>query len=335
MGEFYQYTNKYMPVINRELNTFCDSLFSKTYPGLLEIFRYHLGLDVSNSGQGKRLRPLLVLLSAEGAGSKWSNALPSAIAVELVHNFSLIHDDIEDNGLTRRGQEAVWVKWGLPIGLNAGDAMFAAAFIAINGLSNTVGNDKTIQAAQLLAETCIELTRGQHLDLSFEKDGEVSIDDYFRMIEGKTAALFACCTKMGALVGGLDGKGVENYGMFGHYLGMAFQIYDDWLGVWGDTRQTGKSTNSDLVEGKKSLPVLLGFEHSSRFLERWSDGQITDADAGEIADWLREDGVEFRVREEFFRWQDLLRGQLVRLDCSASVLAVMEELVEQLTIRTK
>ena len=138
MGELSEYTNKYMPVFNRELDLFCDSLFIETNPDLLEIFRYHLGLEASNGGQGKRLRPLLVLLCTEGASSEWRNALPAAIAVELVHNFSLIHDDIEDNGLTRRGREAVWIKWGLPIGLNAGDAMFAAAFIAINGLSNTV-----------------------------------------------------------------------------------------------------------------------------------------------------------------------------------------------------
>lgn len=335
MGELSEYTNKYMPVFNRELDLFCDSIFIKTNPDLLEIFRYHLGLEASNRGQGKRLRPLLVLLCTEGARSEWRNALPAAIAVELVHNFSLIHDDIEDNGLTRRGREAVWIKWGLPIGLNAGDAMFAAAFIAINGLSKTIGNDKTLKAAQLLAETCISLTQGQHLDLSFEQEKKVSTDDYFRMIQGKTAALFACCAKMGALIGGLDDNGSDSFGEFGHYLGMAFQIYDDWLGVWGDPRETGKSASSDLVEGKKSLPVLVGFERSSRFIKRWNEGPVTDSDAGEIAEWLREDGVELHIREEFLGWHDQLRGQLLRLDCRSSIRAVLEELIEQLTIRTK
>ena len=335
MGGLNLFINKYMPVFNQRLELFCESLFSENDSGLLDIFRYHLGLEPSGNGHGKRLRSLIVFLCAEGAGAEWQNAMPAAIAVELVHNFSLIHDDIEDNGLERRGREAVWVKWGLPIGLNAGDAMFASAFMAINKLSEMIGWEKTIQAAQLLAETCMGLTQGQHLDLSFEQEEQVSTDDYFRMIKGKTAALFACCARMGAIMGGLDDKGSENYGQFGHYLGMAFQIYDDWLGIWGDPRETGKSVCSDLIEGKKSLPVLVGLEQSDRFIARWNKKPITDSDAGEIAEWLREDGVELHVKEEFLKWHEQLRGQIKLLDCRSSIRAALEELTEQLTIRTK
>jgi len=335
MTDLNHIINKYMPVFNQDLYLFCESLFSNNDSGLLEIFRYHLGWELSKKGHGKRLRPLIIFLCAEGAGAKWRNAVPAAIAVELVHNFSLIHDDIEDNGIERRGQEAVWVKWGLPIGLNAGDAMLASAFLAINDLSNRIGSAKTIQATRLMTETCIELTRGQHLDLSFEKQKQVSTDEYFRMIQGKTAALFACCGKLGALIGGLDDNGLDSYGVFGHYLGMAFQIYDDWLGIWGDPRETGKSVCSDLIEGKKSLPVLVGLERSNRFIARWNEKPITESDADEIAEWLREDGVEFQVREEFLKWHEQLRGQLMRLDCKSTIREVLEELIEQLTIRTK
>ena len=335
MGELNQYINKYMPVFNQKLGLFCESLFSDNESGLQDIFRYHLGLEQTNNGHGKRLRPLIVLLCAEGAGAEWRNAMPAAIAGELVHNFSLIHDDIEDNSLERRGREGVWVKWGLPIGLNAGDAMFASAFMAIHDLSETIGWEKTIQAAQLLAETCMGLTKGQHLDLSFEQEEQVSTDDYFRMIQGKTAALFASCARMGAIIGGLDEKGSDNYGQFGHCLGMAFQIYDDWLGVWGDPRKTGKSACSDLIEGKKSLPVLMGLEQTERFFARWNERPVTDSNAGEIAVWLREDGVELHVREEFLKWHEQSRGQIKLLDCRSSIRAALEELTEQLTIRTK
>jgi len=326
---------EYLPVFNRELALFCDDLFSKSNPQLLEIFRYHLGLNLTDSGQGKRIRPLLVLLCAEGSGSNWHNALPAAVAVELIHNFSLIHDDIEDNGTTRRGQEAVWVKWGLPIAISAGDVMFSAAFASLNQLFKTVGQKTALQASHLLAETCLHLTQGQHLDLTFQIENNVTIEDYYRMIEGKTAALFACCTKIGALISGLEEKSIEDFRLFGHYLGVSFQIYDDWLGIWGDSVQTGKSASSDLVEGKKSLPVLYGLEQSHRFHKRWDDGPIIESDAIEIAGWLREDGVESRVRNEFLRWHKCLQGQLEHLNCGPSLRSNLDELIEQLTIRTK
>ncbi len=276
-----------------------------------------------------------MLLCTEGVGSDWQTAIPAAVAIELVHNFSLIHDDIEDNGLTRRGQEAVWVKWGLPIGLNSGDAMFAAAFKSIYGLTELLGSEKTLRAAELLTTTCLLLTQGQHLDLTYEDKKRIKIGDYFRMIEGKTAALFACCTHMGALIGDLDGEKLESYRQFGHFLGIAFQIYDDWLGIWGDPEQTGKSACSDLVESKQTLPVLLGLENSGRFKDRWNGLPITESEAIDIAGWLKEDGVELLVRNEFFRWHEKMHEELRILECSEPVKSALGELSEQLTMRKK
>ncbi|MDP2989597.1 MAG: polyprenyl synthetase family protein, partial [Kiritimatiellota bacterium] len=168
---------------------------------------------------------MLTLLCAEGSGGDWKFALPAAAAIELIHNFSLIHDDIEDNGLTRRSKETVWVRWGLPKGLNAGDAMFASAFKMINELRKAVGSETAIEAVELLSSTCLKLTAGQHLDLDFENRENVAIHEYYEMISGKTAALLACCTQMGALVGGMEKESQLQYSKFGNELGMAFQMY--------------------------------------------------------------------------------------------------------------
>jgi geranylgeranyl diphosphate synthase, type I len=140
---------------------------------------------------------------------------------------------------------------------------------------------------------------------------------------------------LGALIGGLNGKKRELYGQYGYALGMSFQIYDDWLGIWGDAQETGKSSSSDLVEGKKSLPVIWGLEKSTRFKYRWKKGPISDAEAGEMAEFLREDGVELRVREEFTRWHDNAIHTLNLLDGSQSVKSALAELGEQLSIRTQ
>ena len=225
-----------------------------------------MGLDDDPEKQGKRVRPLLTFLCAEGSGGNWESAIPAAISIELIHNFSLIHDDIEDNGLSRRSKETVWAKWGLAKGINSGDAMFTSAFIALKKMKDTLPSESLIDAFRLLSETCLELTIGQQLDIDFETRENITIANYYRMISGKTAALLSCCTQMGALISGLGSEEQLRYSKFGKELGMAFQIYDDWLGIWGDPLVTGKSASSDLVEGKKSLPVLIGWKNQRDFM---------------------------------------------------------------------
>ena len=189
--------------------------------------------------------------------------------------------------------------------------------------------------AELLASTCMQLTEGQHLDLVFQTRESVSVSEYFRMIEGKTAALFACCTQLGALIGEANKEEVERFRKFGGNLGISFQIYDDWLGVWGDAQQTGKPSYSDLVDGKRSLPVLFGLEQSDRFSERWQKKSVSESEATLMAEWLREDGVELRVREEFAQWHKKTLDELNQLNCSQSVKMALLELCEQLSIREK
>src|SRR5687767_9717520 len=192
-----------------------------------EMLTYHMGWTGEGAGPeatGKRIRPLLVLLSTAACGADWQSALPAAAAVELLHNFSLVHDDIQDNSDKRRGRPTAWVKWGMPQAINAGDGLFVLSNLAITDLIAHHPAETVVKAAQILHNTCLELTRGQYLDISYEKRTDLAVEDYWPMISGKTAALLAGCCEIGALLGAADEPTQEAYRSFGHYLGLAFQV---------------------------------------------------------------------------------------------------------------
>lgn len=271
-----------------------------------EMLTYHMGWTGEGAGPeatGKRIRPLMVLLCAAASSSPdvnigaplsvtkaWQPALPAAAAVELVHNFSLVHDDIQDNSDKRRGRTTVWVKWGMPMGINAGDALFVMSNQAIIDLKGNYPAEIVVKAAEILHNTCLELTRGQFLDMSYEKTNELVVEDYWPMIAGKTAALLSACCHIGSLLGGADEAKQDDYRSFGHYLGLAFQVQDDILGIWGDEAVTGKSVASDLIEGKKSLPVLAGLSAKGKFAGRWKRGPIHAEEVEELARLLASEG---------------------------------------------
>lgn len=229
---------------------------------LYQMMQYHMGwLDtafrpVAAEG-GKRLRPLLCLLACEAAGGEWRKALPAAASLELIHNFSLLHDDIEDRSDTRRHRTTVWRLWGIAHGINTGDAMWVLARQAVYRLS-ALGHasDIVLQVARLLEEACLELCTGQYLDLHFEEAAQVNLADYERMIAGKTAALLSASVAVGAVLGAATKAAQAHWRRFGLELGLCFQMIDDWLGIWGDPQVTGKSAASDILERKKTLPVL-------------------------------------------------------------------------------
>jgi len=255
---------------------------------------YHLGWEGEGAGpaaSGKRIRPLLVLLSAEAAGGAWQNALPAAAAVELVHNFSLIHDDIEDNSPLRRGRTTVWKKWGIAQAINSGDAMFTLGHLAILRLEETVSAAVALHAARILQETCLRLPQGQYMDISYEARGDLNLEAYWPMVGGKTAALLSACTELGALVAGAPATTRMAYRRFGHCLGLAFQAQDDLLGIWGDAALTGKSNESDLASGKKSLPVLYALGQNGDFARRWQAGPIQAGEVERLANILKEEGA--------------------------------------------
>ena len=333
MSMLRNFQEEMLPVFNKALQDFVDSIFPDKASELSRIFYYHLGVGEDLKKQGKRIRPLLVLMCAGGVWTDWRLALPAAIAVELIHNFSLIHDDIEDNGSLRRGKQAVWVKWGLAKGVNAGDAMFTAVFRALEGLKENFKADIVMDAVDLISSTCLMLTEGQQLDIGFQDQPIISSAKYEEMISGKTAALLAACCQMGALIGGKSKSQQMPYRDFGRSIGMAFQIYDDWLGVWGDEKETGKTTSGDLIEGKKSMPVLIGLENSERFRERWKKEEKREAYVKEMAEWLREDGVEKEVNQAFQVWTDRAMKALGKMDCSEKVKLALREFANKLIIR--
>jgi geranylgeranyl diphosphate synthase type I len=231
------------------------------------MMQYHLGwLDRSlyespASSRGKRVRPLLTLLACQAAGGDVHEVLPAAVAVELVHNFSLVHDDIQDRSDFRRHRETVWKVWGEAQAINVGDALFAMARMHMgNLLDKGVRPMRVISAIRSVDEACLALTEGQFLDMSFERSRSVSLDDYLWMIRGKTAALLACACQVGALVATDNSEIIRAMHQFGYNLGMAFQIEDDILGIWGDPQITGKPAGDDISNRKKTLPVIYVWE---------------------------------------------------------------------------
>jgi geranylgeranyl diphosphate synthase type I len=277
-----------------------------------EMLTYHMGWTGEGAGPlatGKRIRPLLTLLTTascmeeidnsaaaytainSSAPLSWLHANSAAAAIELIHNFSLAHDDIQDNSELRRGRDTVWVKWGAPMAINVGDALFVLANQAALDLAEHYPAEIVVKAATILNNNCLELTRGQYLDMSYEERNDLSIEDYWQMIGGKTSALLATCTHIGSLLGFADDSKQEAYRLFGYHLGLAFQVQDDILGIWGDEAVTGKSAASDLVEGKNSLPVIFGLEKNGKFAKRWRQGHIMVDEVKVIAALLEEEGA--------------------------------------------
>lgn len=248
---------------------------------------------------GKRLRPLLLFLCAEAAHGDWRKALPAAAAVELLHNFSLIHDDIQDKSETRHNRPTVWKIWGIANAINAGDAMFTLAYQALESLSSSLSAEQMLYLWRAFNVTNIELTRGQHLDMRFETQATVAIADYISMIKGKSAALIATSAMFGAFIPTASSTLAEHYASFGLNLGIAFQIHDDILGIWGDPSLTGKSVATDIVSRKKSLPVLYGLEQSQEIAEMYAHSELNEGDVRVIVEHLTQLGAkEYTEQQE-------------------------------------
>ena len=229
---------------------------------LYNMIHYHMGwMDRDFHGSenlgGKRLRPLLLLLSCEAFCGQWHHAIPAAIAVELLHNFTLIHDDIEDRDEVRHGRPTVWFLWGIPQAINAGDALYALAYKALLSLPPAMVNSiQTVKAARVYTDAVLRITEGQCQDISFESLQTVSESDYMDMITGKTASLLGLSCELGAIIAGADDNSQRYITEFGIAMGMAFQMQDDILGLWGDPQNTGKPVGSDLYKAKKTLPII-------------------------------------------------------------------------------
>lgn len=261
--------DRYLPAIEEELRQVLSIPDQRLSP-FYGMMHYHLGwTDESfettrSQAGGKRLRPLFCLLACQAVGGEPQQALPAAAAVELIHNFSLLHDDIEDNSPTRRHRTTVWKIWGEPQAINAGDGMFVLAHLALQRLSEKgLSNERVLAACRVFDQTCLALCEGQYLDMSFEDRLDVDVDQYLAMIRRKTAALLSCSTWLGALLGSGDAGLAARYARFGENLGMAFQIEDDILGIWGEEKATGKPQAGDIHQRKKSLPIVYALQQEA------------------------------------------------------------------------
>lgn len=243
--------------------------------GLYQMVRYHFGW-ADEQGRplpralGKAIRPTLCLLACEATGGAWERALPAAAALELVHNFSLIHDDIQDGDRERHHRPTVWALWGQAQAINAGDAAFALSGVAVQQLLEQGFPAETVlHIWQLLNAATLRLVEGQYLDLAFEQRLDVTVEEYLGLIGRKTGMLIETAAHIGGLLGTDDANFINHLRWYGQALGLAFQIGDDLLGIWGTPEETGKPVAADLQRRKKSLPVIYALQSASPRDKAW------------------------------------------------------------------
>ena len=332
----------FIPQVEAELRRLMHPT-TTTLDGFFGMMHYHLGwLDESlqpvETAQGKQLRPLFTLLCCQAMGGDPAHALPAAAAVELIHNFSLIHDDIEDNSTTRRGRATVWSIWGQSQAINAGDAMFTLARNALLALrQQNVPLETIIEGIDRLDQTCLNLCRGQFLDMGFEQTLEVSLAAYLEMIEGKTANLLACSGYLGGLIATNSPTKAQVFWDLGLALGLAFQIQDDWLGIWGDESLTGKATADDLRRRKKSLPVVYALSHSgaatARFKEIYAQSTSSETDIAELISILDQLGAKAYTEELAETYITQAETALVAIEAPPKAKIALQEMAQFLIKR--
>ena len=270
---------------------------------------------------GKRLRPYMAIRSCQILKGKVSNAMPAASAVEMVHNFSLVHDDIMDNDEMRHGVPTVHKKFGTSIAILAGDVLFSKAFQIIT--DSKLSPIATTQLVSRLAKACVDICEGQLLDVKMAEEKKIpSQAEYITMIGKKTAALFDVSCAMGAICATNKVKDISNLSSFGRNLGIAFQITDDLIGVMGDPKITKKPVGNDLREGKKSLPILMAIKSAKGndkkiILKAFGNSKISRKDLSKAVDVIRSLGIEESVREQALKYAEKAEKSLVNYSGSA------------------
>lgn len=326
--------DRYRADIDSELRS---ALAEQRLP-MYDMLRYHLGwIDQNGSplpgSAGKALRPTLCLLACEAIAGDYRQAAPAAAALELVHNFSLIHDDIQDNDRERRHRPTVWSVWGVPQAINAGNAMHLVASLALFRMAQDgVAAGKVLGAQRVLEQSCLAMIEGQYLDLCFESRLDIAERDYLQMIERKTGALMACSLEMGALLGSEDDRVVQGFRELGRNLGLAFQVRDDYLGIWGNQEDTGKPLGSDVRRGKKSFPVVCALERARGPARECMAGvyrgkSIDEAGVTAVMEILDSVGAQSETQRMAERYRDQALAVLDGIALSAWARRNLEEVV--------
>ncbi len=221
------------------------------------MLRYHFGYgEPAKSKAGKRLRPQLLLRTALEEGGRVEGALDAAVAIEILHNYSLVHDDIEDGDELRHGRTTIWKRFGVPHGINAGDALCAISYLTLLHEHSEVPAGRVVEMLHVLHEANLQMCEGQGLDIGFETRSIVTMTQYREMIAGKTGALFSASCELGALAAGCTRERARDYARLGRAYGLAFQIRDDVLGTWGSADVTGKPSGADIARRKWSFPIV-------------------------------------------------------------------------------
>ena len=272
---------------------------------------------------GKRLRPFLVLKSCQMLGGKQSDAMAAASAVEMIHNFTLVHDDIMDNDEMRHGVPTVHKKFGMPIAILAGDVLFSKAFQIIS--ESKLSPNATTHLISRLAKACVDVCEGQLLDIKMADEKRIPTErEYITMIGKKTAALFDVSCAMGAICATNKPKDISNLSAFGRNLGIAFQITDDLIGVMGDPKVTKKPVGNDLREGKKSLPILMAIKLAKNnerkiILKAFGNTNVSKKDLNKAVEVIRSLGIEEKVRNQALKYAEKSEKSLTKYSGTAKV----------------
>ncbi len=331
----------YRSEVDAEIKAIIDARDSRLY----DMMRYHLGWidDKGNpvkNNSGKALRPALCLFSCEAVSGDYHSALPAAAALELIHNFSLIHDDIQDDDRERRHRPTVWAIWGKPQAINAGTAMRILANLAVSRIqSNGVTLQKQLHVNQRLDEISLRLIEGQYLDIGYEDRFDIKVQDYLTMISGKTSALISGSMELGAYLGTDDTNVIKSFSRIGSNLGLAFQIRDDILGIWGNQEETGKPSGNDIRRRKKSYPVVLALENSKgatkkELISIYQNGSISDNSVNRVLEIFESVGAKNSAQKMVEKFSNAAWQEFDQLKLSASIKQRMEEIVQFLTGRT-
>ncbi|HOJ92303.1 MAG TPA: polyprenyl synthetase family protein [Dictyoglomaceae bacterium] len=302
-------SQEYLLLIEERLRQNWDK-FSSEIP-IHFLTAYHMGWvdenfqPLENIKGGKRLRPLFCVLINQALNGILDDALDIGSALEFLHNFSLVHDDIQDRDEKRHGKWTVWKIWGEAQAINVGDLLFNLAFQILANLSSPLLVSKSIQE---VTHTIQELIEGQYLDLSFEQKKEVSLKEYMQMIDKKTAKLFATCFYLGAFSATYKDEISKEFQEIGEKFGLCFQIADDAMGIWGNPDKTGKNSLADLWRRKKTYPILYTYSEASdkerlKIEEIWSKEYLTDQDIYDLIELIEDKRAKeatFNLIEKFF-----------------------------------
>ncbi len=311
---------------------------------LYGMMRYHLGWNTADfapddAKTGKRLRPRMCLLACAAAGGDPARAVPVAAAIEFLHNFTLIHDDIQDDSLYRHNRRTVWSVWGMPQAINAGDGMYAVAHEALFGLVEAGVPARTVVSlAREFDATVLRICEGQFQDIGFEARWDISGADYVQMIGGKSAAIFAYAAHAGAMLAGADDRRAAAFGAFGRVFGLGFQVRDDLLGIWGSQAQTGKPEADDIRRRKKSLPVILLHERAEEaernYLESlYARDEVAPGDVRRVVALLNDAGVHDECQATVDRYHADAAALLDAAGASGPARDALADLVAAMAVR--